>query len=171
MKVFWPLSTNSSPSGLTVVRIPPKASEPASGSVIAQAPTFSKVIRSRAQRLRCSTVPLALMVPAARPMETPIAAGMPIETFTSSIWGSTASAGSIPSPDDEDPSPEIERSKLSAAIASRPKVEKNFRIRSYGGRSPCSSSSWCGRISLSTKDRTASRMASWSLVHVNMGRD
>ena len=47
-------------------------------------------------------------------------------------------------------------------------MAKNFRIRSYGGRSPGSSSSWCGRISLSMKSLTASRMASWSSVHVNM---
>ena len=50
MKVFCPFSTHPSPSRRTVVRMPPNASEPASGSVIAHAPILSKVMMSRAQR-------------------------------------------------------------------------------------------------------------------------
>ena len=50
MNVFEPLSTYSSPSRRAVDFIEPNASEPESGSVIAQAPIFSSVSRSSAQR-------------------------------------------------------------------------------------------------------------------------
>ena len=57
-----------------------------------------------------------------------------------------------------------------AAIASMPKVVYSLRSRSYGGRSPCSSSSRCGRISLSTNCRTASRIIFSSSGHSYMAR-
>ena len=43
MNVLEPLSTNVSPSRTADERIPPNASEPLSGSVIAHAPTFSSI--------------------------------------------------------------------------------------------------------------------------------
>ena len=52
MNVFEPLRTNSSPSRTAVERIPPNASDPLSGSVIAHAPTLLSVSRSFAQRSR-----------------------------------------------------------------------------------------------------------------------
>ncbi len=127
MNVFCPVSTHSSPSRRTVVRIPPKASEPASGSVIAQAPTLANVIRSRAQRLRCSMEPRALMVPPARPTETPIAAGIPMLTRQNSLDTMTPMAGSrvlIASPSDSSPDSAraMALSKASAAICSMPKA-------------------------------------------------
>ena len=62
----------------------------------------------------------------------------------------------------------IRWSKLSAAMVSMPNVLYSFRSRSYGGMSPCSSSSRCGRISLSTNWRTASRTIWSSSGHSNM---
>ena len=69
--VFEPLSTYSSPSRRAVVRMPPSASDPLSGSVIAQAPTLSSVSRSSPKRSICSGVPSFMIVPPARPVETP----------------------------------------------------------------------------------------------------
>src|SRR5688500_15921529 len=56
------------------------------------------------------------------------------------------------------------------AIASMPKVENSFLRMPYGGRSPCSSSSTCGLISLSTNCRMASRIISCSSLHSIMER-
>ena len=61
MKVFEPLSTYSSPSWRAVDFIEPKASEPESGSVIAQAPILSRVSRSSAQRSFWAMVPLPMI--------------------------------------------------------------------------------------------------------------
>ena len=58
--------------------------------------------------------------------------------------------------------------KPSRAIWSIPKVEKNFRSTSYGGRSPNSSASRWGRISLSTKSRMIERTISCSSDHLYM---
>ena len=77
MNVLLPLSTYSSPSRTAVDFMPPRASEPESGSVMAQAPILSSVIRSRPQRSICAGVPLFMMVPPARPVLTPSAVTMP----------------------------------------------------------------------------------------------
>ena len=77
MKVFWPFSTYSSPSRTAVDCMPPSASEPESGSVMAQAPIVSRVIRSRPQRSIWAGVPLFMMVPPASPVLTPMAVTMP----------------------------------------------------------------------------------------------
>ena len=77
MKVLEPFSTNSSPSRRADERMPPKASEPEPGSVIAQAPILSSVRMSTAQRFFCSIVPLERIAEAVSPTETPIAVTMP----------------------------------------------------------------------------------------------
>src|ERR1700730_1321680 len=51
--------------------MPPNASEPESGSVMAQAPILARVSRSRPHRSFCSMVPRFMIVPAARPRLTP----------------------------------------------------------------------------------------------------
>jgi hypothetical protein len=58
--------------------------------------------------------------------------------------------------------------KLSRAMASIPNVANSLRRMSYGGRSPCSSSSTCGRISSSTNRFTASRIIWCSSLHWNI---
>ncbi len=77
MKVLAPLSRYSSPSRRAVEDIPPKASEPESGSVMAQAPIFSIVSRSRAQRSFWAVVPLLMIEEAVRPTLTPMAVIIP----------------------------------------------------------------------------------------------
>ena len=67
--------------------MPPSASEPESGSVIAHAPIFSKVRRSRPHRFICSSVPVSMIVPAASPIDTPSDATMPGLTLHSSMVG------------------------------------------------------------------------------------
>ena len=57
--------------------MPPRASEPESGSVMAHAPTLSSVIRSSPQRSIWAGVPPFMMVPPARPVLTPRAVTMP----------------------------------------------------------------------------------------------
>src|SRR5271154_3458487 len=68
--------------------------------------------------------------------------------------------------------PEVLRSSArlneSLASPSSPKVRYSLRITSYGGVSPCSSSSTFGLTSSSTKRRTASRIARCSSDHSNM---
>ena len=61
----------------TALERAPSASDPEPGSVMAQAPTFSRVNRSRAHRSFCSVVPLERMALAARPTLTPMAVTMP----------------------------------------------------------------------------------------------
>ena len=68
---FCPLSTHSSPSRWAVVRSPRATSEPASGSVRANAPIFSMVRIAGSQRVRCSSEPHSWMLPSARPLWTP----------------------------------------------------------------------------------------------------
>ncbi len=57
--------------------MPPKASEPLPGSVIAQAPTLSRVSRSSAQRSFWARVPFFMMAPAVSPTLTPSAVTIP----------------------------------------------------------------------------------------------
>ena len=77
MKVLFPLSTYSSPSRRADDFMPPRASEPESGSVMAQAPDLVQGERSRPQRSICAGVPPFMMVPPARPVLTPSAVTMP----------------------------------------------------------------------------------------------
>ena len=77
MNVLLPLSTYSSPSRRADDFMPPRASEPESGSVMAQAPILSSVSRSRPQRSIWAGVPPFMMVPPARPVLTPSAVTMP----------------------------------------------------------------------------------------------
>ena len=177
MKVFEPLRTYSSPSGRAVECMDPKASEPEPGSVIAQAPIVSIVSSGRAQRSFWATVPRDRMAAAVSPIDTPMAVTMPGLQRDSSmmgmIWNAAAFAaswGSRPSPSSVPPaSPSFSwaicRSNRSRAIASIPKVENNLRMMSYGGRSPCSRSRWCGTSSFSMKSRTAARTICCSSVH------
>ena len=90
MNVFDPLSTNVSPSRTAVERIPPNASEPLSGSVIAHAPTLSRVSSGRAQRSRCSGVPRLTALPA-RFIDTPIAVISPGQCRQNSTIGISVS--------------------------------------------------------------------------------
>ena len=57
--------------------MPPKASEPEPGSVIAHEPILSRVRRSFAQRSFWRQVPFDMMAPPVRPMLTPMAVTMP----------------------------------------------------------------------------------------------
>ena len=79
MNVLEPLRTYSSPSRRAVAIIEPKASEPELGSVIAHAPIFSSVSKSRAQRSCWARVPLLMMAAAVSPTDTPSAVTMPGE--------------------------------------------------------------------------------------------
>jgi hypothetical protein len=65
----------------------PKASEPDPGSVMAQAPTLSRVSRSRAHRSFWAMVPFDMMAAAVRPTLTPMAVTMPGQTRHSSMIG------------------------------------------------------------------------------------
>ena len=67
MKVFEPLSRYSSPSRFALDCMRPNASEPESGSVIAQAPTLSNVSRSSAHRSFCAVVPRLMIVAGGEP--------------------------------------------------------------------------------------------------------
>ena len=111
--------------------MPPSASEPESGSVIAQAPILSSVIRSSAQRSICAGVPSLLIVPAASPLDTPSDVSSPGLTRHSSIVEISWAAGSEPRRSRDGSSPEILRcswrAKLSLAISLRPKTSYIFR--------------------------------------------
>ena len=101
-----------------------------------------------------------------RPIDTPMAVTMPGLQRHSSMIGiiwkaaalaaaagsrgasSAASASAAPaSPAAIALSRAIWRSKRSRAIASMPNVLNSLRMMSYGGRSPCSRSRWCGTSS------------------------
>ncbi len=77
MKVLFPLRMYSSPSRRAMDCMPPRASDPELGSVMAQAPTFSAVRRSSPHRSIWAGVPCFMMVPPARPRLTPMAVTMP----------------------------------------------------------------------------------------------
>ena len=175
MNVLEPLRTYSSPSRRAVDFMEPNASEPELGSVMAHAPILSIVSRSSAHRSFCSIVPLAMIADEVRPIDTPMAVTMPGQTRHSSMIGimvkatelvsrpapSAGASGSTP-----DRSRSMRRLKDSRAMESMPKVENNFRSRSYGGRSPNSRSSRRGRISLSMKSLTADLTISCSSDHL-----
>ncbi len=108
MNVFDPLRMYSSPSRRAVDCMPPNASEPEFGSVIAHAPILSSVRRSSAHRSFCSIVPLFMTAAAVRPTLTPIAVTMPGEHRHSSMIGIMNMA----------PPPPDERSSSSFSAAS-----------------------------------------------------
>ena len=76
----------------------PKASEPELGSVIAQAPIFSKVRRSPTQRSFWSMVPLDMMAAEVSPTDTPMAVTIPGHTLHNSMIGIMVRAAVPPSP-------------------------------------------------------------------------
>ena len=121
MNVFDPLSTNVSPSRTAVERMPPNASDPLSGSVIAHAPTCSSVSSGSAHRSRCSGVPFFTALPA-RFIETPIAVIRPGQCRqNSTIGNSVITARSYRSSVVND-GPDVSRAKRSLAISSIPNV-------------------------------------------------
>src|SRR5664280_2045001 len=95
--VLDPLITYSSPSRRAEVVMPPRASDPEFGSVMAQAPTFSAVRRSRPHRSIWAGVPLFMMVPAASPTLTPMEVTMPGQWWHSSMIGVSVMAAAPPS--------------------------------------------------------------------------
>ena len=144
--------------------------------MIAHAPTLSSVSRSSAHRSFWAIVPFPMTAAPVSPMETPIAVTIPGQTLHNSMIGimvnamlSASFGPSARSSTDSPASIALSRSmrflKLSRCMASMPKVLKSLRSRSYGGMSPNSSSSRCGRISRSTKSRTASRTICCSSDH------
>ena len=129
-----------SPSRRTVVFMPPSASDPESGSVIAQAPTLFMVTRSGSHRFFWASVPLDRIVDGVSPRLTPIEATMPRLTPDSSMLR-MAPIEVIPGPPPEpvlgSASPRATSSSLanslsraSEAIASTPKVLSRFRMMS-----------------------------------------
>ena len=111
--------------------MPPSASEPESGSVMAQAPILSSVIRSSAQRSICAGVPSLLIVPAARPLDTPSEVSNPGLTRQSSIVEINCAAGSDPRLSRVGASPATLRfswrAKFSFAISLSPNTSYIFR--------------------------------------------
>src|ERR1017187_7710321 len=153
--------------------MPPSASEPESGSVMAQAPILSSVMRSRPQRCIWAGVPNLLMVPAARPVETPKGVTKPGLTRQGSIVEINWAEGSaLPRGWREGCSQDNLRSscrwKFSCAISLRPNTPYIFRMMSKGATPWCSRSSRWGRISSSTNRRTAEAMACCSSDHSYM---
>ena len=128
-------------------------------------------------------VPLDMIAAPVSPIDTPMAVTMPGHTRHSSMIGIIEKATSC----HRDGSPDADWSSLRSPPRRlpRPPVRgrsawrrnpvpwhpcrrslNSLRSRSYGGMSPNSSSSRCGRISLSTKSRTAWRTISCSSVHL-----
>ena len=85
MNVFDPLRTHPSSTRRAVVRIEPKASLPAPGSVSAHAPIFSIVSTGSAHFSFCSGVPRAITAPPNRPSDAPNARAKPGQQRESSI--------------------------------------------------------------------------------------
>src|SRR5690625_884372 len=167
--------------------MPPNASEPASGSVIAQHAIFANVISSGSQRSCCASVPRLAMVAAPRPRLTPTLLSQPLRTPDSSETTLPAIASCPPSSPRPPPEPRS-RAVLpvcspdsvarclssivltaSPAITSRPNSLNSLRTIGYGDSSPLSIASWCGRTSLSMKSRTVSRMITSVSDHSNIG--
>ena len=98
MNVFDPLRRYSSPSRRAVELIEPKASDPEPGSVMAQAPTLSRVSRSRAHRSFCAIVPLLMIDAEVSPIDTPMAVTMPGEYRQISMIGIIVMAMAFVSP-------------------------------------------------------------------------
>src|SRR5215468_9975904 len=156
--------------------MPPKASEPEPGSVMAQAPIFSRVSSDSAQRSFWAIVPRDMMALAVRPKLTPMAVTMPGHQRQSSmmgtIWRPTASLSPPPlaargfafalSPRAFASATAFSRAiwlaKRWRFISSMPKVRISLRRMSYGGRSPCSRASQLGLISSSMNRRIMSRI-------------
>ena len=155
-----------------------------SGSVIAHAPILSIVRRSRAHRSFCAIVPFdidrgrgeadrhahrgdharrALAELDDRQQREPAAAA-PRASLARAAVAPLAAPRPLPRPRS------ARCRSRRAASWSMPNVLYSLRSRSYGGRSPCSSSSRCGRISLSTNWRTASRTIFSSSDHSNIRR-
>ena len=176
MKVFEPFSTYSSPSRRAVACIDPNASLPEFGSVIAHAPILSSVSRSSAHRSFCAIVPFDMIAAAVSPTDTPMRgdharrALAELDDRQQREAAATAAATRAARPSCRSSRPRCGVAKESRAIESMPNVLYSLRSRSYGGRSPCSSSSRCGRISLSTNWRTASRIICSSSGHSYMAR-
>ena len=149
------------------MRIPPKASEPESGSVMAQDATFSMVMIPGSQRSFCASVPRDAIVVAPNPRLTPSAETSPMQAPASSLI-TTAIMESRPlraSPEPPAASPSARArsfasifSTLSRDMASIPNSANSFRMIGYGVTSPLSRASRFGRISLAMKPRTASRI-------------
>ena len=78
--------------------MPPKASEPASGSVIAQAPIFSRSPVPGSQRSFWASVPRDMIVAAPRPRLTPTVLSKPMLTPASSDTSTAAIDACAPSP-------------------------------------------------------------------------
>ncbi len=140
--------------------------------MIAHEPTLSRVSRSSAQRSFWRVVPLPMIAAEVRPTLTPIAVTMPGHTRHSSIVGiiviPPSPRGSLVSTGVPAFSRAICFSKRWRAMASMPNVLNILRRMSYGGVSPCSSSSTWGRTSSSMKRFTASRIIWCSSLHSNM---
>ena len=77
MKVLLPLSSQPPSTGRAVERMPPNASDPDSGSVIAHAPILVSVSRSGTQRRFCSAEPSRRIAPAVKSMLVPSATASP----------------------------------------------------------------------------------------------
>ena len=92
MKVLLPFSTKPSLVRRAQDFIDPKASDPEPGSVIAHAPTFSRVSKGGTNSRFCASVPRRMIAPAVRPMLTPSAVTMPGLWRQSSMMGSIRSA-------------------------------------------------------------------------------
>src|SRR5262249_39816660 len=140
------------------------------------APILSSVRRSSAHRSFCSIVPLPMMAAGVSPTLTPIAVTMPGEQRQSSMIGimnmappppdgRSSSSDAVALPSAAARSRSMRFLNCSRASASSPKVWNILRSTSYGAVSPNSSSSRCGRISLSTNWRTASRTMACSSLH------
>ena len=134
--------------------MPPNASEPASGSVIAHAAIFSSVISSGSQRSFCASVPRLMMVAAPSPRLTPTVLSRPMLTPASSETIATAIDACAPISPSPPPcfvgellgrrTSALARSfssmplTASAAITSRPNSLNSFRAIGYGDSSPLS---------------------------------
>jgi hypothetical protein len=140
MNVFEPLRRYSSPSRRAVDFIPPNASEPEPGSVIAHAPIFSRVSRGSAHRSFWAGVPRLRMAADVRPIETPMAVTMPglhrHSSMMGIIWKAAALAAwagsrGASSASSASPPPAFSlaawRSKRSRAMASMPNVRNSLR--------------------------------------------
>ena len=153
--------------------MPPSASDPESGSVMAHDPILPSDTRPGSQRFFCARVPRLRMVLDVSPIDTPSEVTRPRLTDDSSQlsmmnadWLIPPDAADAP-PRERDPAPVSPAARASSAasslasassaIWSTPKVDSSLRRMSYGARRPDSSSSEWGRISLSMNARNASR--------------
>src|SRR5437879_2775807 len=142
--------------------MPPNASEPAPGSVIAHAPILSSVMSGSAQRRFWRQVPLAMMAPPVNPTEAPNDMQKPGLIRDSSMVTIAPRAGSRIAPAASSgsslagaPSACFSiRSNAPRASSARPNVRAILRISSYGRSSFFSSFSVAGASSASAHLRT-----------------